>query len=332
MKRRTFVAGSAALLTMPGIVRAQTTKPTKRLAMISPAGPVSVMTTSGYPYYKVFFDELARLGYIEDQNLIIFRYSAEGDEGRYGGVLQQAIDAAPDVIWCASASAIVGKNTVMTIPLVASVSDPIAAGLTTSLARPSRNITGVTVNPGIEIFGKRLSILKEAVENLKQVRFLSKETWWNGPVGQDVRHAAEQLGLSLAPALLGADVKAESYAPIFEEIRASGADGFLVDDYVENLTHRAIITSLAVQHRLPAIYPFREYVVDGGLLTYATDLSEAIRIAARQIAAIFGGAKLADIPFVQPTKYQLIANVKAAQAIGLTLPPSLLLRADEVIE
>jgi len=97
MKRRTFVASSAALLTMPGMVRAQTTKPTKRLAMIRPAGPVSVMTPNGYPYYKVFFDELARLGYIEDQNLIIFRYSAEGDEGRYAGVLQQAIDAAPDL-------------------------------------------------------------------------------------------------------------------------------------------------------------------------------------------------------------------------------------------
>ena len=102
MKRRTFVAGSAALLTMPGIVRAQTTKPTKRLAMIRPAGSVSVMTPSGYPYYKVFFEELARLGYVEGQNLIVFRVSAEGHEGRYGVVLQQAIDAAPDVIWCTS--------------------------------------------------------------------------------------------------------------------------------------------------------------------------------------------------------------------------------------
>jgi hypothetical protein len=102
MKRRTFVAGSAALLTMPGIVRAQTTKPTKRLAMIRPSGPVSLMTPNGYPYYKVFFDELARQGYVEEQNPIVFRFSAEGHYNRYEAVLQQAIDAVPDVIWCAS--------------------------------------------------------------------------------------------------------------------------------------------------------------------------------------------------------------------------------------
>jgi putative tryptophan/tyrosine transport system substrate-binding protein len=332
MKRRTFVAGSAALLTMPGIVRAQTTKPTKRLAMIRPAGPVSVMTPNGYPYFKVFFEELVRLGYVEGQNLIVFRFSAEGHEDRYGAVLQQAIDAAPDVIFCASAAEMIGEKTTMTIPVVASVGDPVAERLTTSLARPSRNITGVTVRGGSEIWGKRLSVLKEAADNLKQLRFLSKEFSWKGSVGQAVRQAAEQLGLSLAPAFLKADVSAESYAPIFDEIKTSGADGLLVDELNENLTYRAIITGLAAEHRLPAMYPYREFIVDGGLLAYATDFSEITRSAARQIASIFGGTKPIDIPFVQPTKYQLIANVRAAHAIGLTLPASLLLRADEVIE
>jgi ABC-type uncharacterized transport system substrate-binding protein len=335
MKRRTFVAGSAALLTMPGIVRAQTTKPTKRLAMIRPAGPVSVMTPNGYPpYYKAFFEELARQGYVEEQNLIIFRFSAEGHEDRYGAVLQQAIDKVPDVIWCANAAAIfgmIGNKTTMTIPIVAFSSDPIAEGLTTSLARPSSNITGVAI-AGFEIWGKRLSILKEAIANLKHLRVLSKEYWWNGPTGQTLRQAAEQLDLSLAPALLKADVGVDSYAPIFEQIKASGADGLLVDDYLDNLMHRAIITSLAAQHRLPAMYPYREFIVDGGLLAYAINLSEALRIAAGQIASIFGGARPVEIPFVQPTRYQLIANVKAAQAIGLTLPAPLLLRADEVID
>jgi putative ABC transport system substrate-binding protein len=288
------------------------------------------MTPNGYPYYKVFFEELARLGYVEGQNLIVFRFSAEGHEDRYGAVLQQAIDAVSDVIWCAFYVLILRKTP--TIPIVTFSADPVAVGLTNSLARPSNNITGLTVDGGNEIWGKRLSILKEAVENLRQLRFLGKELSWNGRPGQAARQAAEQLGLSLAPALLEADVSAESYAPIFEEIKASGADGLLVDHGVENLTHRAIITSLAAQHRLPAMYPWREFVVDGGLLAYATDISEVTRMAASQIATIFGGAKPVDIPFVQPTKYQLIANVKAAQAIGLTLPPSLLLRADEVIE
>jgi putative tryptophan/tyrosine transport system substrate-binding protein len=331
MKRRTFVVGSAAFLAMPGIVRAQAKKPTKRLAMIRPAGSVSVMTPS--TYYKPFFEELARQGYVEGQNLIVFRYSAEGHEGRYGVVVQQAIDAAPDVIWCASLLwAMIDKKTTITIPIVAIVGDPVAEGLTTSLVRQSSNITGVTVHGGYEIWGKRLSILKEAIEHLKRPWLLSKEYWWDGPTGQAVRQAAEQLGLSLAPAILTADVSADSYASIFEGIESSGADGILVDDSVENLTHRVTITSLAAKHRLPAIYPLREYVVDGGLLAYAVDLSEVFRIGAGQIASIFGGSKPVDIPFVQPTKYQLVANVKAAHAIGLTLPPSLLLRADEVIE
>jgi hypothetical protein len=105
-----------------------------------PAGPVSIMTPNGTSYYKVFFEELARLGYVEGQNLIVLRFSAEGHEDRYGVVLQQAIDAAPDVIFCASAVAIIGEKTTMTIPVVASVGDPVAERLTTSLARPSRNI------------------------------------------------------------------------------------------------------------------------------------------------------------------------------------------------
>jgi putative tryptophan/tyrosine transport system substrate-binding protein len=161
---------------------------------------------------------------------------------------------------------------------------------------------------------------------------LSTEYSWRGPTEQAVRQAAQLLGLSLAPILLKADVSAESYAPIFMEIKASGADGVAVDGPAENLAHRAIITALAAQHRLPAMYPYREFIVDGGLLAYTVDLWEAARIGAGQTAAIFGGTQPVDIPFVQPTRYQMIANVKAAQAIGLTLPPSLLLRADEVIE
>jgi putative ABC transport system substrate-binding protein len=152
MKRRTFVAGSAALLTMPSIVRAQTAKPTKRLAMIHPAGPVSVMTPNGYPYYKAFFEELARQGYVEGQNLIVFRFSAEGHEDRYGAVLQQAIEAVPEVIWCASGgtmmASIIANKATLTVPVVTFVGDPIADGVTTSVARPSSNITGVTIQGG----------------------------------------------------------------------------------------------------------------------------------------------------------------------------------------
>jgi putative ABC transport system substrate-binding protein len=210
--------------------------------------------------------------------------------------------------------------------------DPIAWGFTTSLARPSGNITGVTIDGGQEIWGKRLSILKEAVVNLSKPSFLSANVSWQGPAGQAVRRAASELGLSVTKAALNGAFTSDAYAPVFEEIKASGADGLLVGDGAEHLTHSDTITSLAAQHRLPAIYPYQQYVLDGGLLAYGPDLSEATRVAASQIVRLFAGTKPADVPFVQPTRFQFIANVKAAQAIGLTLPVALLQRADEVIE
>jgi putative tryptophan/tyrosine transport system substrate-binding protein len=320
MRRRTFIAGTVTLLAMPSIVWAQGFKPTKRLAMVHASGPVSFMTPNGNQRYRAFFEELGRLGYVEDQNLIVFRFSAEGHQDRYRAVMQQAIDAAPDVIWCPGPVPAVLKSTTTTIPIVVAAGDPVAWGFSTSLARPSGNITGVTIDGGQEIWGKRLSILKEAVENLKKPGFLSTTISWEGPAGQALRRAADELGLSLTKAHLKADLSSDSYAPVFEETKASGVDGLLVSDGADNLTHRQTITALAAQHRLPTVYPYREFVLDGGLLAYATDLSEAIRVAAGQIARLFAGAKPADIPFVQPTKFQLIANVKAAQAIGLTLP------------
>jgi putative ABC transport system substrate-binding protein len=330
MKRRGFIAGSFALLAMPSMVRAQGTKPTKRLAMIRPAGPVSLMTVNGLPQYGAFFDELRRRGYVEGQNLVVLRFSAEGHQDRNGAVVQQAIDSAPDVIFLPSSTMFAANRP--SIAVVVATSDPIAMGFTTSLARPSGNITGITIDAGLEIWGKRLSILREAVGRLNRPHFLALKFMWEQPIGYAARQAAAQLGLSLTPALLPADLGKETYAPIFEEMKASGADGLVVDPTSENLTYRQTITALADRHRLPAIYSHRDFAVDGGLLSYAPDFLDVNRLLAGQIANIFDGAKPADLPFQQPTNYQLVANVKAAQAIGLTLPLSLLSQADEVIE
>ena len=333
MKRRTFIAGSATLLAMPSIVvRAQGRKPTKRLAMVRPSGPVSIMTVNGDPSYRPFFDELGRHGYVEGQNLIVVRFSAEGHQDRYGAVVQQAIDSAPDVIFFTSATMLATIRP--SIPVVLNSSDPIAWGFTTSLARPSGNITGTTNDSGLEIWGKRLSILREAAGSLKKPYFLALHFMWENRVGQAVRQAAEQLGLSLTPAILPVDLSEDAYAPVFEEMKASGADGLVVDPTSENYTYHQTITALAARHRLPAIYNTRGFVVGGGLLAYGAtkDFLERFPIMAGQIAKIFDGAKPADIPYQQPTNWELIANVKAAQAIGLTLPSSLLSQANEVIE
>lgn len=332
MKRRTFIAVSAALLALPTDGRAQRAKPTKRLAMVQSAGPTSIMTANGDERYKAFFEELSRQGYIEGQNLIVSRFSIEGHQGRFRAVMQQAIDLAPDVIWCRGPVPAVLNSITTNIPVVVVAGDPVAWGFTTSLARPSGNITGVTIDGGQQLWGKRLSFLKEAVEGLKKPGFLATALAWEGPAGQAVRRAADELGLSLAHALLDADITADTYAPVFQKARAIDVDGLLVSDAGANTNYRQTIIALAIQHQLPTIYPYRDYVVDGGLLAYATDMSAVTRTSANQIAHLFQGATLAEIPFVQPIKFQLIANVKAARAIGLTLPQSLLLRADEVVE
>src|SRR6202023_1568655 len=186
----------------PGILRAQGAKPIKRLAMLRPDGPVSYMTPDSAQTYRAFFEELGNFGYVGGQNLFFFRFSAEGHPSRYRGLMQQAIDAAPDVIWCPSPEPSVLTSITTTIPIVVLAGDPIAFGFTTNLARPSSNIAGVTIDGGQEIWGKRLSILKEAVENLKKPAFLAGAIGWEGPAGRALRDAASELGLSLVRASL----------------------------------------------------------------------------------------------------------------------------------
>jgi putative tryptophan/tyrosine transport system substrate-binding protein len=328
MKRRTFIAGSSALLAMPGIVRAQGS--TKRLAIVAAAGSVSIQTPGGSSRYAAFSGELGRLGYVEGRNLSVFRFSAEGHPDRFAAVLQQAINTAPDVIWCPGPVRQVLNATTTPIPIVVVSGDPIAWGFTSSLARPSRNITGASIDGGQQIWGKRLTILMEVVDKLKKPAFLTSR--WDGPQALALRRAADELGLSLTQVTSGPDITPETIATAFETAKLFDVDGLLVIDSAEALAQRETIIALAVQHKLPIVYPYREYVLDGGLLAYATDLLEVMRVGAGQIVRLFKAAKLAEIPFVQPTKFYLIANVKAAQAIGVTLPQSLLLRADEVIE
>ena len=190
----------------------------------------------------------------------------------------------------------------------------------------------MSVDAGLEIWGKRLSILKEAVKDLSRPYFLTVKRGWESREGAILRGAAGQLNLSLSCIPISGDIHEDTYPNIFNAMKAGGADGLIVSDTPPNTTNSRTIATLANQFGLPAIYPYGEYTVDGGLLAYSIELSKAYRLAARQIADIFAGAKPADLPFLQQTRFQLIANLKAAQAIGLTLPPSVLLLADEVVE
>jgi len=161
---------------------------------------------------------------------------------------------------------------------------------------------------------------------------LTIKSGWDSREGAILRDAAKQLDLSISTIPISGNIEENAYSETFEAMKADGADGLIVSDTPANTTNSRTIVKLASQFKLPAVYPYREFAVDGGLLAYSIKLAEAYRLAAGQIANIFAGAKPADLPFLQQTRFELIANLMAAQTIGLTLPPSLLLRADEVIE
>ena len=217
-----------------------------------------------------------------------------------------------------------------TIPIVAITGDPIAAGLLTSLAHPGGNLTGVSIDAGIEIVAKRLQILKEAMPQAAKVAYLLSNAW-DDKMGSSYREAGQRLGIGLAGNFLP-EVDEAQLRRSFAEMAQQQFDAALVDEGGSFLAHRALIAELAEKYRLPVIYPYRDYVDLGGLMTYAPDLGELAQRLANDVHQILGGTKPGDIPFYQPTKFLLIVNLKAAKALGLDLPSTLIARADEVFE
>ena len=216
-----------------------------------------------------------------------------------------------------------------TIPIVAATAgaDPVEAGLAASYAHPGGNLTGFT-GAGAELSGKRVEILKEAVPGASRVAAL-----WNPAMLRTTLQATEE-----AARTLGLDVRTvevavpEDILTGFEAAVGTGAEALVVLPDVMFFHERARVIALAARHRLPAIYEDREYATDGGLLTYGRDVSEQFRLAAGYVDKILKGAKPADLPIQQPTRFQLVVNLKTAKALGLTIPPAILDLADEVIE
>jgi putative ABC transport system substrate-binding protein len=222
-------------------------------------------------------------------------------------------------------------TTTIPIPIVTVIIDPIAMGLTASIARPGGNITGVAIAGGLEIIGKRLGLLVEAMPKLSTVGYLASQPFWEDQRGATVRKAAQQAGVSLSPAMLSAFGEAE-YRRFFRSMEQDRANALMVSDEPENSINREVIVELVTKSRIPAIYPFREYVDVGGLMAYSIDLTDTFRRLGSLTAKVLGGANPGDIPFYQQTKFALIINLKTAKALGLEMPAMLLGRADEVIE
>jgi putative tryptophan/tyrosine transport system substrate-binding protein len=340
MRRREFIAGTAitTALSFAKSVYAQTDARSpgiKRIAIVHNAEKPEGMTINGRRTFKAYFGELKRLGYVEGQNLLVDRYSALGQSEYYGDLARTIVASHPDLIIAVSGPlARQLKLLTTTIPILVGSGDPVAGGLVTNLARPGGNITGVSVDAGLGVYDRRLQFLGETVRNLRNVRVLipsSAMMFWETGLAP-LREAAGGVGIRIAAALLGEKLDRAAHERVFDEMETDRVDGLMVAHQGENLTNRQLIADLAAKHRLPAVYPHRDFVDVGGLLSYGSDLEDVMRRLADMTDQVMKGAKPADIPVYQQTKFELVLNRTTAKSLGLEFPVSLLAVADEVIE
>jgi|SRR5262245_19700539 len=330
MKRREFIAGLLVAASLRP-ARAQQAAKVHRIAYVTLAIPIAEMTeTSSFPYVRAFFNELRRFGYIEGPNLIVERYSVERPTVE---LAREMLRSKPDVIFSIGQWTRILKP-LTSIPIVAGLADPVGSGLVASLDHPGGNITGATIDAGPEVEGKRLEILKEAFPQASRVGVLAGRFPGLGtsPHGERRHEAAQRLGLLLLAPRLESSLQETEYRRFFEVMAQEHADSLFVGLEVESWGHRRLIVELAEKRRLPAIYPYRDYVEAGGLMAYSNNFVEQWTRAAECIAQILNGASPGDIPIYQAAKFELVINVKAAKALGLTIAHTLLARADEVIE
>ena len=323
MIRRDFITlfGGAAA-TWPLVARAQQPAKMKRIAFVHPSAKVSEMSVSSQTYYRDFFEELSRLGYIEGQNLGVERYSGEGQSERYAELVRNVVNTHPDLIVTLGARLSLDfKMATTTIPIVTIMFDPVAQGLVTSIARPGGNITGVTIAGGFEIMGKRMGLLVEAMPKLSTLGYLASRSYWEDIRGAAAREAAKRAGISLKAALLDTTFNDAEYQRVFTSMEQDRADALMVSEEAEHIANRATIVELAAKGRIPTIYPIREFVEAGGLMAYSIDLAVIYRRLASQIDMVLKGANPGEIPFFQPTKFEMSINLKTAKTLGLEMPP-----------
>src|SRR5262245_21646072 len=280
-------------------------------------------------WVEAFQQGLRERGYIDGENVVVELRFTESSVDQLPQRADELVRSKVDVILAsAGPAAVAARNATTSVPIVfVSVIDPVGLGLVSSLARPDGNITGLAISSA-DLNGKRLELLREVVPKLRRVAVL-----WNPPNPtnllqlKEAEAAARKLGLEVNP------IRAQSPQDLdaaFKNVRR--ADGLLQLDSPFFTTHRARIVGLTAEARLPAIYGYREMVEAGGLMSYGAQLADLHRRAASYVEKILKGAKPTDLPVEQPTKFELLINNRTAKALGVTIPQSLLLRADQVVE
>jgi putative ABC transport system substrate-binding protein len=317
-----------------GRAQAQQTGKVYRIAIANPVVPVADINQASKASLAIaaIFEELTRLGYTEGRNLLIERYSGEGRAAHYPELARQIVARNPDLIIAIGSLFVLDlKAATSTIPVVGIFGQPIERGIVPSLARPGGNITGVSTDVGTDQWLKRMQLLKEAVPQISRLGFLTTRNGWE-QWSSVIREGAAKNSVSIVGPALEHPTDEQEYQRVFAALAQEGAEGLVVWNAAENVTYRRLIVELAAKGRLPTIYPYRQFVEAGGLMSYGIDNADLGHRVADLADKILKGAKPADIPIFQPTKFELSINLKTAKSLGIELPPLLVARADNVIE
>lgn len=326
MRRRQLLTLFGGVASWPHAVLAQTPSKVHRIGLLSTGAPLSDNSLFGAPLIR----GLVQRGYVQGNNLVVERRAAEGRPDRLPRQVDELVASKVDVIVAAGYPSALAAKRQRTVPIVAfNTGDPVGAGLVESLARPGGNLTGIS-DVSVELTPKRMEILKEIAPGLRSIAVL----WDAGDFGMTMRYRASETGARV----IGVSVQAlglrkpGDFDDAFQEMNRERPGAILM--IADSLTtpNRKRVFEYAAAHRLPAIYELDFLVRDGGLISYGPDLDESLGRVASLIDRVLKGTKPAELPFEQPTRFRLAINLKTAKALGITIPASLLARADEIIE
>jgi ABC-type uncharacterized transport system substrate-binding protein len=324
MDRRAFFGALAGgLLAAPFVAKAEQASTVYRVGLVSLGGDPL--------WWQPVLDAMTELGYVEGRNLAVRRAFAKGHPENLPHLVTELVRSGVDVVVTAAVRETKAvKQPAPSTPIVMLlVPDPVAEGFVTTLARPGGNVTGLTnLAPGLS--QKYVELLREAVPSASRFVVVASNPAGPAPeIRSELERAAKTFGIVLSMSSVSG---AENFDAVLARAKREGAAGIITGgDYV-TFQHRKRFVEAALKYRLPGIYWTKEYVEDGGLLAYTADMTDLRRRAAGFVDKILKGAKPADLPVEQPTKFELVINLKTAKALGLTIPPSLLQRADQVIE
>ena len=325
MRRRDFIAGGSAAVVLSAPARAEQSTKRPTIGFLGAASP----ELAG-PWVAAFVKRLGELGWTEGRNVAIEYHWAEARTERYSEIATELANRKVDVIvtW-ASAPVLAAKRATTTIPNVfAAQMDPVGAGVVASLARPGGNVTGMSIQQ-TDTAGKRIELLREALPRLARLAVMANSSAPGAMIEmREVATTARTLGLEVIP------IEVSQAGEVFSSIESirDRADALYVATDPLIFSNRIAINEMAQRQRTPTIYGSREYVDAGALMSYGPNWIDLFRHAAEQVDKILRGTKPADIPVQQPTKFDLVVNLRTAKALGLEIPPSLLARADDVID